>query len=83
MLKGQPLDLQVNILETARKFKINVLNGSVKTGGKTVFKVKVTNPSNNTYENVEAKLFTSDPLSTSDDTSFTSNLTPGETEIFS
>ncbi len=75
------LSFNAEIIGSEGDFIVNSADNSVKQGEKSVYSINVTNPSSSTYENVDAKIFASDPISTSDDRAFVSELTPGESEV--
>lgn len=68
------------ILDSEGDFIVDTVNSTVNSGGSGLLEIKVTNPSNSTYRNVDGKIFTSDPISSSDDRAFITGLKPGETE---
>ena len=54
--------------------------GNVTAGSSTEYSIEVTNPSNSTYEDIDARIFTSDPVSADDDRAYIEELAPGESD---
>lgn len=73
------VDFDSSVVDSRGDFVVRPVNNSVALGGSSLLKLNVTNPSSSTYRNVDAKIFTSDPLSSDDDRAFVSELGPGET----
>ncbi len=77
------LDFDAEVTDSEGDFVVEAVNSSVSPGGSTVLDVRVSNPSGNDYGNVDAKIFTSSPISSGDDRAFRSSLDAGESKIFS
>jgi hypothetical protein len=77
------VDFDSSITDSEGDFVVEEVNSTVTRGSSTTYMVEVTNPTNSTYRNVDAKAFASDPISVDDDRAFASVLPPGETREFS
>jgi len=75
---GDPMDARVTVAPDADEFRVEPVNATVAAGGSTVVEFRVTNAGDEPLDAVEAKLFTSDPLSSDNDEAFVSRLAPGE-----
>lgn len=73
-----PYNLRVPIGERTDRFVVEPVGGSMPIGGSGVLEVSVTNNGEEPVENVNAKIFADDPLSTNDDEAFVDVLEPGE-----
>ncbi|QSG06062.1 COG1361 S-layer family protein [Halapricum desulfuricans] len=73
-------DLPVEVRPKREAFSIERTNGGFTPGSSGSLTLTVTNQRNETVSNVQAKLFTDDPLDSSDDEAFVSSLEPGESE---
>ncbi|MCU4718643.1 COG1361 S-layer family protein [Halapricum hydrolyticum] len=71
-------DLPVEIRPERDDFAVERTNGAFSPGDSGSLTLTVTNQRNETVSNVQAKLFTDDPLDSSDDEAFVSSLEPGE-----
>ncbi|AWB26274.1 COG1361 S-layer family protein [Halococcoides cellulosivorans] len=71
-------DLLVDVGAERDAFDVAVANGSFAPGESGPFAVTITNRRNETLSNVQAKLFTDDPLGSGDDSAFVTELAPGE-----
>jgi len=76
-----PLDARVRVGEQTDEFSVEPVNATVEAGSSGVVRMRVTNEANQTLTDVDAKLFTSDPLSSDDDEAFVSRLEPGESAV--
>ncbi len=77
------LNFNAEVVDSEGDFIVEPVNTTVVQGGSTVYTVNVTNPSSSTYENVDAKIYSSDPISTEDDRAFASSIESGSTEQMS
>lgn len=73
-------DVSVEVRPERDDFSIERTDGSFSPGGGGSLTLTVTNQRNETVSNVQAKLFSDDPLDSSDDEAFVSSLEPGESE---
>jgi hypothetical protein len=71
-------DLSVEVRPDRDDFAIETTNGAFAPGESGSLTLTVTNQRNETVTDVQAKLFTDDPLDSSDDEAFISSLDPGE-----
>jgi hypothetical protein len=75
------LDARVSVGEEVEEFRVEPVEATVPQGGSAVVAFRVTNTANQTLRDVEAKLFTSDPLSSDNDEAFVSRLEPNESAV--
>jgi len=71
-------DLSVEVKPERDDFAIERTDGTFSPGGGGSLTLTVTNQRNETVSNVQAKLFSDDPLDSSDDEAFIASLGPGE-----
>ncbi|MFW6018745.1 MAG: COG1361 S-layer family protein, partial [Halapricum sp.] len=71
-------DLSVDVRPERDDFAIEPTDGAFTSGDSGSLTLTVTNQRNETVSNVQAKLFTDDPLDSGDDEAFVSSLEPGE-----
>ena len=71
-------DLTVDIQHDRDDFAVEPVEGTFTSGESGSLTLRVTNQRNETVSDVQAKLFTDDPLDSSDDEAFVSSLEPGE-----
>lgn len=71
-------DLMVNIGSERKAFRIETSRGTLSPGQSGTLVLTLTNNRNETLRNIQAKLFTDDPLDSADDSAFISALDPGE-----
>ena len=64
-------------------FELSVSNATFAPGGSGTFTVEVRNQRNETLRNIQARLFTDDPLDSEDDSAFIQSLAPGESDRIS
>jgi len=76
--RSDPLDARVDVAREVDEFRIDPVNATVQAGSGTVVTFRITNVRNQTLRDVDAKLFTTDPLSSENDQAFVSRLAPGE-----
>jgi len=77
------VDFNSEIVDSEGDFLVEPVNNSVVKGSSGTLRLNVTNPSSSSYEDVDAKIFTSDPISSSDDRAYISELEAGESEVLS
>ncbi|OYR59947.1 COG1361 S-layer family protein [Halorubrum ezzemoulense] len=76
----QDLELLFDIAPERDRFDVAVADRTLETGGARTLSVEVTNNLNETVGDVEARLFTDDPIATGDtDTGYAQTIEPGET----
>ena len=78
--RAQSLSVQATLEPERDRFVIEPLNATVQAGSSGTITVAVTNNGDTPVEDVNAKLFTNDPLSSGDDEAYVQSLPPGETE---
>ncbi len=76
----RPYDLRVDIGERQDRFGVEPVDATMTAGGGGTIAVSVTNNGEEPVENINAKIFADDPLSTSDDEAFIDALEPGASE---
>lgn len=80
-LTSDPMSKRVVVDDRHREFTVSG-EPTVRAGGTTKLNLTITNERDSTLRNIDARLFTSDPLSSNSDEAFVSELDPGEsTEI--
>ncbi|MFW6385293.1 MAG: COG1361 S-layer family protein, partial [Halodesulfurarchaeum sp.] len=77
---SDPLNVQADIEPERDRFEVTPLEATVEAGDSTTITVDVTNNGNTTVNDVNAKIFTNDPLSSSDDEAYVEELAPGESD---
>jgi hypothetical protein len=75
---GDELNIQQDVRPDTEAFDIDVASTTVPAGSSTTIEVTVTNNGTDVYEDISAKLFTDDPIGTTDDEAFVASLAPGE-----
>ncbi len=75
-----PIVAQVSVAAARDVFDVSAANNSFAAGDGGQLELDVTNNADHTVTDVNAQLFVSSPLSTSDDEAFIPELGPGETE---
>lgn len=76
---ADPLSVRA-VLEPERdRFEITPINATLEAGGSDTVTVEVTNNGDTTVSDVNAKIFTNDPLGSSDDEAYVDSLASGET----
>jgi len=79
---SDPLNVQATIEPERDRFDINPKNVTVEAGGSGTVTLEVTNNGDSAIEDVNAKIFTNDPLGSGDDEAYIQSLEPGDsTEI--
>jgi hypothetical protein len=73
-------DVRVAVAPDDETFDLQIENATVTAGGSTQLRVTVTNNDTEVLSSISPKLFTNDPISTSDDEAFIERLEPGESE---
>lgn len=83
--RSDPLDLNVSVGPKQDTFAVEPVAAQLPLGETATLEVRVTNMDDERLTDISAKLFTNNPLSSSDDEAFISALDPGESEtiIFS
>ncbi|MFO7926556.1 exo-alpha-sialidase [Natronomonas sp.] len=79
----EDIDVSVNVEPNRDEFLLEVEDRELAAGSSTIVEVNVTNNLDETVSNVEAKLFTDDPIASDDDEGYTESLAPGETTTVS
>ena len=72
------IDVTVNVGENRDEFLLAVADRELTAGGSTLVDVEVTNNLDESVTDVEAKLFTDDPLSSDESEGYVESLAPGE-----
>ena len=72
------VELLYGVNEKRDAFRLTVEDREIRAGSSVAFDVTVTNNLDEPVSDVEARLFTNDPLSSGDDEGFTETLDPGE-----
>jgi hypothetical protein len=76
---SDPLSVQA-VLEPERdRFLVTPINATLEAGGSGTITAEVTNNGDSTVQDVNAKVFTNDPLASGDDEAYVDELEPGET----
>lgn len=73
------VDIEYNVGEERDEFELES-DLSVEAGSSESAEIEITNIDNQTLTDIQAKMFTNDPLSSGDDEAFVSELEPGESE---
>lgn len=73
-------NLRVDIGDRQDRFLVEPVDATIAAGGSETIEVAVTNNGELPVENINAKIFADDPISTSDDEAFIDTLEPGEEE---
>ncbi|MDY6775133.1 MAG: COG1361 S-layer family protein [Halobacteria archaeon] len=76
--RSDPVDVRVDVGEERDEFLVEPINATVEAGGTSSVEMRVTNNQDETVTDINAKIFTNDPLSSGDDEAFISSLKPGE-----
>jgi hypothetical protein len=79
-VRTDSFDVRVAVTPDDDTFDLAVENAIVTAGGSTELRVTVTNNDTEVLSSINAKLFTNDPISTSNDEGFIERLEPGESE---
>lgn len=79
--KTDPIDASVNIGAERDEFELERLDTKMTTGESKTISIRVRNDANQSLENIEAKMFTDDPLSSGDDTAYIDSLEPGASSV--
>jgi sialidase-1 len=80
--KSEPVDVSYDVADERDEFALRS-NVTIGAGSSTVAEVEVTNVKNETVRNIQARMFTDDPLSDGGDESYVQRLEPGETTTVS
>lgn len=75
---SESLDARVEVGSRRDLFAVEPVSGAVAAGETGVLELRITNAGDESVTDVSAKLFTNDPLSSSDDEAFIDELEPGE-----
>ena len=76
--QSDTVDGRIVVAPETDEFRVNATEATVPVGSSEVVRLNVTNTENETLRNIEAKLFTNDPLSSDSDEAFIPTLEPGE-----
>lgn len=76
--ESDTLEVQQNVAGSADEFIVETANASVDVGGSGTLEVTITNDAGERLTDIEAKLFSEDPISVSDDQAYVNSLEPGE-----
>jgi len=74
-----PMSQRVVVDENGDEFSLEGLNTTVRQGETSDFTLEITNERPETLSNIDANLYTDDPLDTNDDDAFVPELAPNET----
>ncbi|MFB6085665.1 MAG: COG1361 S-layer family protein [Halodesulfurarchaeum sp.] len=74
----EPLKITADLAPDRDRFVVTPVNVSIAAGSGDQIAVRVRNNGNSTVKNVDAKIFTNDPLSSADDEAYIESLAPGE-----
>ncbi|MDZ7850694.1 MAG: COG1361 S-layer family protein [Halodesulfurarchaeum sp.] len=77
---SDPLKVTAKIEPERDRFAVDPVTSSVPAGSSGQLTVEVTNEGETTVTDVDAKIFTTDPLSSGDDEAYIETLGPGESE---
>ncbi|MEF8894260.1 COG1361 S-layer family protein [Halodesulfurarchaeum sp.] len=77
---SDPLNVQADIEPDRDRFDVTPVNVTVRAGSSDTITVEVTNNGDSPVTDVNAKIFTNDPLSSGDDEAYIESLDPGETD---
>ena len=75
----EDIDVSADVAEQRDEFLLDIDDREVAAGSATLVEVNVTNNLDQTASDIEAKLFTNDPLGSDDDEGYIESLDPGET----
>ncbi|MFB6266882.1 MAG: COG1361 S-layer family protein [Halodesulfurarchaeum sp.] len=75
-----PYNVRVAVADEREQFVVERVSASTPAGGSSQLTLRVTNNGDVPIRNVDAKIFTDDPLSTGDDQAFIETLKPGASE---
>jgi hypothetical protein len=81
--KKDPVDGRATIAPASDSFAVSGAAATVTAGGSTTLKLEVTNRRDEPVDDVTAKLFADDPISSSDDEAYAGSLDPGESTVLS
>jgi hypothetical protein len=76
--RSDSIDLDATVGAKRDVFAVSAVDATFDPGESGALRVEVTNRGNQTFTDVSAKLFTDDPLSSSDDEAYVEALAPGE-----
>ncbi|MDZ7689355.1 MAG: hypothetical protein U5J64_11720 [Halobacteriales archaeon] len=76
---SSPVDINYGVSERIDEFDVES-NISLTAGSSRAVEVEITNTKDETLTDIQAKIFTDDPLSSDDDEAFVSALEPGESD---
>ncbi len=76
---SDPFTVKATIEPDRDRFEVTPVNVTVEAGSSDTFTVEVTNNGDSTVSDVNAKIFTNDPLSSEDDEAYIESLGPTET----
>lgn len=79
--KSDPIDASVAVASEVDEFNLKAVNSIVTAGSSETISVNVTNIAEQSLTDIEAKMFTDDPLSSADDTAYIDQLDPGESTM--
>jgi hypothetical protein len=79
--RSDPLDARVDVGPRRDRFAVEPLSGSLEAGTADVLELRVTNTGDEPVSDVSAKLFTDDPLASTDDEAFIDELGPGDSAV--
>jgi len=76
--ESDTLEIRQSVGGSADEFIVETTNASVNVGGSNTLEVTITNDAGERLTDIEAKLFTEDPISVSDDQAYVESLDQGE-----
>jgi len=79
--RSESVDVSVPVGNRSKEFRVRPVNATFAPGTSGRYELRVTNMANQTLAGISSKLFTDDPLSSSDDESFIPRLRPGESSV--
>ncbi|XGI84294.1 COG1361 S-layer family protein [Halorutilales archaeon Cl-col2-1] len=77
---SEPIRKSFEVGEEIDPFEVTSVNTSLTSGGTAEMRVDVTNNADYAADNINAKVFVSDPISSGDDEAFLGEMGPGETK---
>ena len=78
---SDPIDARVTVGEDRDEFDVVAADATVPAGSDAVVEFRVTNTGDETLRTIDAKLFTSDPLSSDNDEAFVLQLAPNDSAV--
>lgn len=79
--RSDPLDARVDVGPTSDRFALEAESARFAPGSSGVMELRITNTGDDAVSDISAKLFTDQPLSSSDDEAFVATLDAGESTV--